>query len=111
MVHLREQMNQAVIECGEARLHSQHLEKQILELQTAKEEWLKEKQALLDKLDSQETYFTVKLEEEMANNDKTRKELQEYAQEQESHEHEKEELLLQMIGLESQLKVLVHATY
>ena len=111
MVHLREQMNQSVIECGEAKLHFQQLEKQVLELQTGKEQWLNEKEALLNKIDLQQKYFTAQLEQEVANCEKAQKELQKYAQEQECHDKEKEELLLQMIGLESQLKVLVHATH
>ena len=111
MVHLREQMNQSVIECGEAKLHSQQLEKQVLELQTGKEQWLNEKEALLNKIDLQQKYFTAQLEQEVANCEKAQKELQKYAREQECHDKEKEELLLQMIGLESQLKVLVLATH
>ena len=93
MVHLHEQMNQHV-----------------LELQAAKEEWSKEKEALLGKLDAQQRYFTAKLDEEMTHGENIKKKLETYAQEQESHEQEKEELLLQMIGLESQLKVLEYST-
>lgn len=103
VVSLREQMNLAVIKNGEAKVLCQGLEKQVIELQIARDEWLKEKEVLLGDLESKQ--------QEMANNEKMKLELKMYAQEQEAQEQEKEELLLQIIGLEAKLKVSSHASY